>query len=144
MNGDSHVSDAASASQTVAELAAGISRGDFSSEDYVRGCLNRIAEVEPKIQAWAFLDQERAIEQAKAADEQRREGKGVGMLHGVPVGIKDIIDTADMPTEHGSTAFKGRQPREDAACITALRRAGGIVLGKTVTTELATHVPSHT
>jgi Asp-tRNA(Asn)/Glu-tRNA(Gln) amidotransferase A subunit family amidase len=62
----------------------------------------------------------------------------------VPVGIKDIIDTADMPTEHGCAAFKGRQPAEDAACITALKRAGAIVLGKTVTTELATHVPSRT
>ena len=78
------------------------------------------------------------LAQAKAADEARKEGKGVGPLHGVPVGIKDIIDTADMPTENGSAVFKGRQPATDAACVTALRRAGAVILGKTVTTELAT------
>ena len=60
----------------------------------------------------------------------------------MPVGIKDIIDTADMPTEHGSAIFKGRQPDEDAACVAALRRAGAVILGKTVTTELATFMPS--
>lgn len=138
------MSNADSAAPTVTELASCIARGELRSEDYVRGCLKRIAELEPTIQAWAFLDEERAIAQAKAADEARMEGKGVGILHGVPVGIKDIIDTGDMPTENGSAGFKGRQPRDDAACITALRRAGGIVLGKTVTTELATHVPSRT
>ncbi len=80
----------------------------------------------------------------EAADVQRKEGKGVGPLHGVPVGLKDVIDTADMPTEHGSPAFKGRRPAADAACVTALRRAGAVVMGKTVTTELATHIPSRT
>jgi Asp-tRNA(Asn)/Glu-tRNA(Gln) amidotransferase A subunit family amidase len=84
------------------------------------------------------------LAQAKAADETRKAGKGVGPLHGVPVGIKDIIDTADMPTEHGSAFFAGRQPEADASCIAALRAAGAVILGKTVTTELATHVPSKT
>lgn len=129
---------------TGAEAAALIARGELLAEDLVSSCLDRISEREPSVRAWAFLDRERALEQARAADDQRKEGRGVGPLHGVPVGIKDIIDTADMPTEHGSAVFRGRQPREDAACITALRRAGGIVLGKTVTTELATHIPSHT
>lgn len=138
------MSNAEPAVTTVADLAASIAKGDLTSEAYVRACLGRIAEMEPKIQAWAFLDEDRAIDQAKAADEARMQGKGVGPLHGIPVGIKDIIDTGDMPTENGSPGFKGRQPREDAACITALRRAGGVVLGKTVTTELATHVPSRT
>ena len=96
------------------------------------------------MQAWAFLDPERALAQARAADTTRRSGKGVGPLHGVPVGIKDIIDTADMPTENGSAFYKGRQPDADAACVTALRRAGAVILGKTVTTELATFTPGKT
>jgi Asp-tRNA(Asn)/Glu-tRNA(Gln) amidotransferase A subunit family amidase len=128
----------------VAEAAAKISRGELTSEELVRACLDRIAELEPSVQAWAFIDPAYALQQAKASDDQRREGKGIGPLHGVPVGIKDIIDAAGMPTEHGSAIFKGRKSNEDAACITALRRAGAIPIGKTVTTELATQTPSHT
>ena len=97
-------------SLTAAEAAASIARGEITSEALVGACLDRIAALEPQVQAWAFLDRERALEQAKAADEARRAGKGIGPLHGVPVGIKDIIDTADMPTENGSAFFKGRQP----------------------------------
>ena len=78
------------------------------------------------LQAWTFLDRERALEQARAADAARREGKGIGPLHGLPVGVKDIIDTADMPTENGCAVFKGRLPSSDAACVTALRRAGAV------------------
>jgi len=124
--------------------AAGIAGGELSSEALVGACLERIAELEPQLKAWAFLDRDRALAQAKAADAQRREGKGVGLLHGVPVGIKDIIDTADMPTENGSAIFKGRQPRQDAAVVAGLRAAGAVVLGKTITTELATLTPSLT
>ncbi|HEU0058613.1 MAG TPA: amidase [Hyphomicrobiaceae bacterium] len=124
--------------------AAAIAGGDLGSEALVTAALARIAEREGELQAWAFLDRERALAQAKAADEQRREGKGIGQLHGVPIGIKDIIDTADMPTENGSAFFKGRQPRHDAAAVAALRAAGAVVLGKTVTTELATLTPSVT
>jgi Asp-tRNA(Asn)/Glu-tRNA(Gln) amidotransferase A subunit family amidase len=127
-----------------AEAASQIRRGDLSSEALVGAALQRIAEREPQVQAWTFLDRDRALAQAKAADEQRREGKGVGQLHGVPVGIKDIIDTADMPTENGSAFFKGRQPRQDATAVAALRAAGAVILGKTVTTELATLTPSVT
>jgi Asp-tRNA(Asn)/Glu-tRNA(Gln) amidotransferase A subunit family amidase len=96
------------------------------------------------VRAWASIDRAYALEQAKAVDAARKEGKGVGPLHGIPVGVKDIIDTADLPTEHGSAIFKGRRPYKDAACVTALRRAGGVVLGKTVTTELATTTPALT
>jgi Asp-tRNA(Asn)/Glu-tRNA(Gln) amidotransferase A subunit family amidase len=126
------------------EVVSKIGRGDLTSEALVSACLGRIAELEPQLQAWAFLDRDRALAQAKAADAQRREGKGVGLLHGVPVGIKDIIDTADMPTENGSAIFKGRQPRQDAAAVAGLRAAGAVVLGKTITTELATLTPSLT
>ena len=131
-------------SLTVAQVAAQLAAGDITSEQLVEACLARIDAQEPHVQAWAFLDRDRALAEAKAADETRREGKGVGPLHGVPVGIKDIIDTADMPTEHGSPAFKGRQPAQDAVCVTALRRAGAIVMGKTITTELATLTPNVT
>jgi Asp-tRNA(Asn)/Glu-tRNA(Gln) amidotransferase A subunit family amidase len=129
---------------TVADAAARIARSETSSEELVNACLERIAALEPQVQAWTFLDRERALEQARGADTLRREGKGVGPLHGVPVGIKDIIDTADMPTENGCRAHKGRQPTADAACVTALRRAGAVIMGKTVTTELATFTPGKT
>jgi Asp-tRNA(Asn)/Glu-tRNA(Gln) amidotransferase A subunit family amidase len=90
------------------------------------------------------LDVENALEQARQADERRTSGQGLGLLHGLPVGIKDIIDTADMPTQKGSPLFKDHQPARDAACVSALRAAGAIILGKTVTTELANLTPNIT
>jgi len=131
-------------SLTATEAAARLARGDLSSEELVRACLARIDAREPSIQAWAFLDRERALAQAKAADDARKDGKGIGPLHGLPVGVKDIIDTADMPTESGCKALAGRQPLKDAACVTALRRAGAVIVGKTVTTELAAYTPAAT
>lgn len=127
-----------------AEAAARIARGDLTSEALVTACLARIDQLEPSIRAWAFIDRELALERAREADDLVRGSKGVGPLHGVPVGLKDIFDTADMPTEHGSAAFKGRRPDADATSVAALRRAGAVVLGKTVTTELANLTPSHT
>src|SRR6185312_7654926 len=78
------------------------------------------------------------------ADERKRSGKPIGSLHGVPVGLKDIIDTADMPTENGCALHKGRAPRTDAAVVTMLRAAGAVMLGKTVTTECAYFSPGKT
>jgi Asp-tRNA(Asn)/Glu-tRNA(Gln) amidotransferase A subunit family amidase len=129
---------------SAAAAAAAIARGEITSEALVGACLDRIAALEPQVQAWAFVDPDRALAQAKAADDARKTGKGIGPLHGVPVGIKDIIDTADMPTEHGSEFYKGNQPDTDAACVAALRSAGAVILGKTVTCELATFIPSKT
>src|SRR5262245_50294464 len=126
------------------EAAAKIASGEITSTELVRACLARIDALEPHVHAWAALDRELALDQATAADAARQHGRGVGPLHGVPVGIKDIIDTADLPTEHGSPIFRGRRPSQDAAAVTALRRAGGVVLGKTVTTELATTTPPPT
>jgi Asp-tRNA(Asn)/Glu-tRNA(Gln) amidotransferase A subunit family amidase len=126
------------------EAAPSIARGDLTSEALTTDCLERSAAGDTQLKAWAFIDRERALAQAKAADEQRRSGKGIGPLHGIPVGIKDIIDTADMPTENGTSLHKGRQPRQDAACVAALRAAGAVILGKTVTTELATLTPAVT
>jgi len=129
---------------SVSEAAVRIAKGETSSEELVLDCLARIEAREEQVQAWAFLDREHALKQARASDEERKEGRGVGALHGVPVGIKDIIDTADMPTENGCAAYKGRQPVADAVCVTALRRAGAIIMGKTVTTEFATRPPGKT
>src|SRR5580765_9073877 len=95
------------------EAARLIRQGGISSEELVEACLTRVREVDPDVRAWAFLDPEHALGQARAADASRLEGRPVGPLHGVPVGVKDIIDTADMPTENGSVLHAGRQPGRD-------------------------------
>ena len=97
-----------------------------------------------EVQAWAHLDRDYALAQARAADTALREGKAAGPLHGVPVGIKDIIDTADLPTENGTTIFAGRRPTADASVVAQLKAAGAVILGKTVTTELAFFGPGKT
>ena len=131
-------------SATAAEAARSIREGLLTSEELVQSCLERIRQVEPTVQAWQFLDEEHALAQARAADERRRSGEPVGALHGIPVGIKDIIDTADMPTENGTVLHKGRMPRADAAVVAALRGAGAVIMGKTVTTECAYFNPGKT
>jgi Asp-tRNA(Asn)/Glu-tRNA(Gln) amidotransferase A subunit family amidase len=115
-----------------------------SSEELVEACLARVRKVDPEVQAWAFLDPEHALAQARAADDWRRQGGPTGPLHGVPVGLKDIVDTADMPTEFGSPLYAGRTPSRDAAVVTMLRAAGAVILGKTVTTEFAFRSPGKT
>lgn len=126
------------------EAARLIRDGMISAEQLVEACLARVRETDEQIQAWAFLDADYALEQARGADEERLSGRPVGPLHGVPVGIKDIFDSADMPTENGSLLHAGRTPSRDAAVITMLRSAGAIILGKTVTTEFATYTPGKT
>ncbi len=121
-----------------------LNSGDLTSEQLIKACLKRIAEREPEVKVFAHLDTEHALAQARAADAARKSGKGVGPMNGLPVGIKDIIDTADMPTQNGCEFYKGRQPAEDAACVTALRDAGAIIIGKTVTTEMASTTPGPT
>jgi Asp-tRNA(Asn)/Glu-tRNA(Gln) amidotransferase A subunit family amidase len=118
--------------------------GAVSSEEIVQACLERCREMEPRVQAWTFLDEAHALAQARAADERRRSGQPVGPLCGVPVGIKDIIDTSDMPTENGTVLHQGRMPRKDAAVVARLRAAGAVILGKTVTTECAYFTPGKT
>ncbi len=129
---------------TATTAAKLIRSGELASRALIESCLARIDAREVEISAWAFLDPELALSQADAADRVISEGGNPGPLHGVPVGIKDIIDTADMPTEHGSALFVGRRPREDAAAVAALRAAGAVILGKTVTTELANTNPAAT
>jgi Asp-tRNA(Asn)/Glu-tRNA(Gln) amidotransferase A subunit family amidase len=118
--------------------------GRLSSEELVASCLARIAELEETIQAWSFLDPELALASAREADKRRRSGHAVGPLNGLPVGIKDIFDTRDMPTEMGSPLYAGRRPGWDSAVAERLREAGAVILGKTVTTEFAFMHPGKT
>ena len=129
---------------TASEALLRIKQGLLTSEDLVSACLERIRQVEPTVQAWTYLDEDHAMAQARAADERRRSGETIGTLNGVPVGIKDIIDTADMPTENGAALHKGRTPRDDAWVVSRLRGAGAVILGKTVTTECAYYSPGKT
>jgi Asp-tRNA(Asn)/Glu-tRNA(Gln) amidotransferase A subunit family amidase len=129
---------------SAAAAARLIREGALTSEELVLACLERCRELEPKVQAWTFLDEEHALAQARAADELRRSGQVFGPLCGVPVGIKDIIDTGDMPTENGTVLHSGRTPREDAVVVAKLRAAGAVILGKTVTTECAYFHPGKT
>lgn len=126
------------------DAATAIREGRASSLELVEDCLRRIGEVDGAIQAWAFLDPDHARRQARAADDYRRAGGTLGPLHGVPVGIKDIFDTSDYPTEFGSALWKGRTPRYDAAAVARLRAAGAVIIGKTVTTEYAYFHPNKT
>jgi Asp-tRNA(Asn)/Glu-tRNA(Gln) amidotransferase A subunit family amidase len=129
---------------SASDAARFIRGGVISSEQLVEACLARVQETDAEVQAWAFLDPEYAIRQARAADESRLGGRPTGPLHGVPVGIKDIIDTADMPTENGSVLHAGRTPSRDATVVASLRAAGAVIMGKTVTTEFATRAPGKT
>ena len=125
---------------SAAEAARRIAGGQLKSEALVAACLARIAAHEKDVQAWAFLDPESALRQARALDRESPRGP----LHGVPVGVKDVIDTADMPTEYNSPIYRGHRPPWDAACVAQLRRAGCVILGKTVTTEFANNHPAKT
>jgi Asp-tRNA(Asn)/Glu-tRNA(Gln) amidotransferase A subunit family amidase len=126
------------------ELVGLMGTGRVTAVEVVEACLQRIRETEGAVQAWTFLDVEYARTQAKAADERRISGRPVGGLNGVPLGLKDIIDTADMPTENGSVLHAGRTPSRDAGVVERLRAAGAVIMGKTVTTEFATRTPGKT
>jgi Asp-tRNA(Asn)/Glu-tRNA(Gln) amidotransferase A subunit family amidase len=126
------------------QAAAAIAAGEISSEALVASCLQAIEVLDPQVEAWAFLDPEHALSQAREADRQRRAGMPLGPLHGLPVGIKDIFDTRDMPTEDGTSLHAGRTPAYDATAVARLREAGAVILGKTVTTELAVYAPGKT
>jgi Asp-tRNA(Asn)/Glu-tRNA(Gln) amidotransferase A subunit family amidase len=125
-------------------LAQDIAAGKVTALEVTEACLARIAADEPRVQAWAQLDPAHARAQAQALDERKRAGLPLGPLHGVPVGIKDIVDTADFPTENGSVLCAGRRPLHDATIVSRLRAAGAVVLGKTVTTEFACFAPGKT
>jgi Asp-tRNA(Asn)/Glu-tRNA(Gln) amidotransferase A subunit family amidase len=110
------------------------------AEDLVRDCLERIDARESQVQAWTHVAREAALARAKALDQ----GAHQGLLHGLPIGVKDLIATFDMPTSYGSPIYAGHQPANDATCVALARAAGAVVLGKTVTTEFATFQPNQT
>ena len=118
-------------------------KGEITSEEYVTAFLEHIKNREPEVGAWIFLDPEMALQQAREADKRRRD-KIPGKLNGLPIGIKDIIDTKDMPTENGSLIHKDRRPPEDAHLVKLLRNAGAVIMGKCVTTEFALSAPGKT
>jgi amidase len=124
---------------TASEAAARLGAGTLTAEALTRDCLER-ANARAEVKAWVWLDPQQALAQARAADRTGRPG----LLAGVPVGVKDIIDTVDMPTQHGSPIYQGNRPFADAACVALIRAAGGVILGKTVTTEFANRDPRET
>ena len=123
-----------------AEAVLRSSRREITAESLVRACLERIAAEEPRVGAFEHLDAEGALAAARRIDA--RDPKPP--LAGLPIGVKDVFDTAELPTERGSVAFRGRRPSRDSAAVARLRAAGAIVLGKTVTTELAFYAPGKT
>ena len=125
---------------TATEIVAAVAAGTTTCEAVARACLERSTERDPQVLAWQYLNPQQVIAQARALDQSGRRGP----LTGVPFGIKDIIDTCDMPTEYGSPIYQGHQPRSDAACVALGRKAGGVLMGKTVTTEFANRYPGKT
>jgi Asp-tRNA(Asn)/Glu-tRNA(Gln) amidotransferase A subunit family amidase len=128
------------ATLSASEALARIASGALSAEHYVGACLDRIDALEPTIAAWVALDRDRAMAAARQADRAPSRG----LLHGMPIGIKDIMATASLPTACGSPIYRGTKPPYDAALVALARRAGAIILGKTVTTEFAYMTPGPT
>lgn len=126
---------------TTREIARRVRGGSLRAEEVVAAFLDRIALCEPETRAFAWLDPERALAEARALDAAWAAGAAKGPLAGAPLGVKDVVDSADMPTEYGSRLYAGRRPARDASCLFLARRAGAIALGKTVTTEFATRSP---
>jgi len=125
---------------SVLELVRLLEEKAISVEALVGDCLDHIAEREAQVKAWVYIDRKAALTQARLLDKGARRG----VLHGIPVGIKDIIDTADLPTGYGSDIYRTHQPQIDASVIATLKSQGGVLLGKTVTTEFAHRVPGPT
>src|SRR5437867_1292863 len=128
----------------VRAAAAAVRSGEVTAAALVEACLDRIRAVDPAIKAWIHLDETGARAAARAADAAVRPGATLGVLHGVPIGVKDIIDVAGMPTTAGARAFAHTRPTRDATCVARLRAAGAIVLGKTHTTQFAYRDPAPT
>ena len=122
------------------ELVRRLGRRELTVEALVRGLLERIDEREPAVQAWTCLRRDALLASAREMDR----GPTRGPIHGLPVGVKDVFDTSDLPTEYGSPIYAGHQPRVDAAVVAQTRAAGGLIFGKAVTTEFATFPPGKT
>ncbi len=129
---------------SLGEAARKIASGEISSADLTRSCLARIAQMEDEVAAFAWLDGARAMECAEAADAAQRAGAALGLLHGLPLGVKDIMPTRGIPTERGSAIFRGDIPGASARVVDRLEQSGAFVLGKTVTAEFAFLTPGKT
>ena len=129
---------------TALDLVTKMKKGEISSEKLVKNYIDQIKTKDKEVEAWEFFDEELAISQAKKLDVDRQAGKVQGDLHGVPVGIKDIFDTEDMPTLDGSEAHKKNPSLSDCTVVSKLKQAGAIIMGKTVTAELAYYTPGKT
>jgi aspartyl-tRNA(Asn)/glutamyl-tRNA(Gln) amidotransferase subunit A len=123
--------------QTIAGIGRAIREGRLTCGDVLRACLDQVEEWEPKVHAWVVLDRGGAIEQARALDEELKAGKNSGPLHGIPIGIKDIIDVRGLPTACGAKRWADRIAEDDAEVVKRLRDAGAVIMGKTVTTPYA-------
>jgi len=125
------------------EMVQSLKKGEITSEELVKSYIEQIKKKEKDVGAWEFFDQELALAQAKKLDVLHQSGKH-GDLHGIPVGIKDIFDTADMPTTDGTEIHKKNLSMNDCTVVSKLKQAGAIIMGKTVTTELAYYSPGKT
>ena len=131
-------------SLSVSEIAEKIRNSDLNSVDLCKSYIEQINKFEKDVKAWAHFDKKLLLEKAEEADEHRRSGKSVGPLHGIPVALKDIIGTYDMPTECGTVLRKGISESADAEVVNLLKISGAIIMGKTVTTEFAYFDPGKT
>lgn len=122
---------------SILEASDALRRGDLSAGDLVEATMRRIEETEPRIHAYTHLYGERAVVEARERDREMAAGRWRGPLHGIPVAVKDLLYTKDAPTEAGSAAMQGWVPGFDATVVERLRDAGAIIVGKTVTHELA-------
>src|SRR5258708_24566658 len=129
---------------TIHAAATEIRQGGLSPGELLERCLRRIDELEAKVRAWVFVDHERARAEAEGCAAELRQGRWRGPLHGIPVGIKDIIDVFDWPTAAGSKLWQNSVARHDALVVQRLREAGAVVVGKTATTQYASFDPAPT
>lgn len=123
--------------ETIEGVGRALRAGRCSCVDVLERCLDRIEEWEPRVKAWVVVDREGALAQARALDEELARGRCRGPLHGIPIGVKDIIDVEGFPTAAGFRPWAGRVARRDAPIVAGLRNAGAVLLGKTVTTQFA-------
>lgn len=128
------------AQMTITEAAVALESGELTAAALLDACLERTRLHEPEVRAWAHIDSDRSQMAARMLDANSSDKP----LHGIPFGVKDIIDTAEMPTEHGTPVFAGNRPSRDAACVALLKEAGGVCMGKVVSTELAHFHPGKT
>jgi Asp-tRNA(Asn)/Glu-tRNA(Gln) amidotransferase A subunit family amidase len=126
------------------ETAAALRERRISARELTTAYLERIRHREPVVRAWSFLDPELALTRADEADARLAADRSVGCLHGLPLGVKDVFDTRDMPSEYGSDLLRGRRPDRDAVAVASLRSAGAVIVGKTTTSEFGMYHPSNT